>query len=155
NLDERTTTEHEVTAPVMSRGGGAKPASDEILLELRERGGLRRHLAGMPSPGLASNHSRTSLRANDLAQECCQELVWTLCFPRASHFRVQPIEQARAARAVAYLIVLEHQSRILQHCKVLAHGVVVETEQIGEFCDTDGPIGISDKPEDPMTGAVA
>ena len=89
--------------------------------------------------------------SDDLAQQAGEQLVGALGAPGAADVGVEPIEQTRATGSVTPLELIEDEAGVLEHCQVLAHGVVVETDKRGQLGNTDRASSVCDVTKDSIS----
>jgi hypothetical protein len=155
DFDERAAGEHEFGSGRIRDSNRAKATRHQVVFEKPHSAAPLRHPLGTALPGTASHLSRTFVCADAFAQECCQHLVGTLGSPRPTNLWFELVEQAGTARAVTHLGLFENQARRLQNGEVLAHGVVIETYEVGELRHSDEALGACDVKKESVTGGIS
>lgn len=133
HLGERTTTEDEVNPAATHDLGRSKAPMHHLRLQYVDRLCGVCNLGGQLMPVLSTNLSRLLLAGYGLAQEPGQPGVGTGCFPAAGDFRIQAIEQPRPTRKVPLFELFCDKRAVFEHGQMLAHGVVVERNQLREL----------------------
>ena len=133
DISERAALEHEVDPAASLDPVRAKASTGHLPFEEIELIIGAGQLRPTPKPILATHLAGLLLVADGFAQEACQPGVGARGAPSACRFRVQAIQQSRAAGTVAGLDIFNHQMGLFQHSQMLADSVVIELYVLGEF----------------------
>jgi hypothetical protein len=155
DVSERAALEYEVDPAASLEPVRAKASTGHLPFEEIELITGADQLRPTPKPILAAHLAGFLLVADSFAQEDCQPGVSARGAPAAGHFRVQVIQQSRAAGTVAVLDIFNHQMGLFQHSQVLANGVVIELYILGQFGYPYGFWRVHDVAEQPMARRIA
>src|ERR1035437_2731962 len=155
DVSERAALEHEVDPAASLDPVRAKASTGHLPFQEMELITGADQLRPTPKPILAAYLAGFLLVADSFDQEVCQPGVGARGAPSACRFRVQAIQQSRAAGTVAVLDIFNHQMGLFQHSQVLANSVVIESYVLGEFGYPYRFCRVHDVAEQPMARRIA
>jgi hypothetical protein len=154
NLRKRTATEYEVDLATSLAPGRAEATSDQLLLHSIDGIADARILEPPAEAILSADLARTAFVLHRVTKQAGEPRIGSGCLPFPGRLRVQPVEQARTARSVTDLDLLNDEFSFLQHGEMLTHGVVVQLHIRCQLCHSYGSIGVDDVAEQAIASRI-
>lgn len=149
DLGKRASAQNEPAPLLAIRPFGPKAVRSQVLAHR-----IKNVAGGQPPPAPATCPPAHLLWVitgpNGFGEHGGEQCVGTVGSPAAADLGVEPVDKARSPRSGARLRLFKDERRLLEHPEVLADGVVVKPQQLGELGDADRSSALGEVAKDPM-----